>query len=70
VRRARALRPPRLRVPGAGADVPVQAPGRLVADPDDPALAALAAHGDLPLPQVDVAALPVAGVVPQADHRP
>ena len=30
------LRPPGLRVPGPGADVPVQAPGCLVADPDDP----------------------------------
>ena len=49
------LGPPGLRVPGAGADVPVQAPGGLVADPDDPGLAALAADGDLPLPQVDVA---------------
>ena len=60
------LRPPGLGVPGPGADVPVQAPGGLAADPDDPVLAALAADGDLPLPQVDVAALRVAGVVPQA----
>jgi hypothetical protein len=34
------LRPPRVRMPGAGADVPVQAPGGLVADP---VLAALVA---------------------------
>ena len=32
------LQPPGLPVPGAGADIPVQAPGRLVADPDDPGL--------------------------------
>jgi hypothetical protein len=35
-------------VPGAGADVPIQAPGGLVADPDDPVLAALAADRHLP----------------------
>jgi hypothetical protein len=44
------LRPPGLRVPGPGAEVPVQAPGGLVADPDDPVLAALAADCDFPLP--------------------
>jgi hypothetical protein len=60
------LRPPGLRVPGAGAQVPVQAPRGPVADPDDPVLAALAADSDLPLPQVDVTALRVTGVVPQA----
>jgi len=43
-------------VPGAGAQVPVQAAGGLVADADDPVLAALAADGELPLPQVDVTA--------------
>jgi hypothetical protein len=59
------LRPPGLRVPGAGAQVPVQAEGGLVADLDDPGLAALAADGDLPLPQVDVAEPRVTGVVPQ-----
>src|ERR1035441_6406810 len=59
------LRPPGLRVPGPGAEIPVQAPGSLVADPDDPVLAALAADGDLPLPQVDVAAPRGTGVVPQ-----
>ena len=53
-------------MPGAGADVPAQAPGGLLADPDDPVLAALAADGDLPLPQVDVAAPRVTGVIPQA----
>jgi hypothetical protein len=62
------LRPPGLGVPGAGADVPVQAPGGLVADLDDPVLAALAADGDLPLPQVDVTAPRVTGVVPQASQ--
>jgi len=46
----------RLGVPGAGAQVPVQAAGGLVADADDPVLAALAAHRDLPLPQVEVTA--------------
>jgi hypothetical protein len=53
-------------VPGAGAEVPVQAPGRVVADPDDPVFAALAADGDLPLPQVDVAG-PQAGQLGQPD---
>ena len=57
---------PGLGVPGPGADIPVQAPGGLVADPDDPVLAALAADGDLPLPQIDVTAPRVTGVVPQA----
>src|ERR1035441_5494176 len=60
------LRPPRLRVPGPGADVPVQAPGRLGTDPDDPVLAALAADGDLPLPQIDVTVPRVTGVVQEA----
>jgi hypothetical protein len=45
------LVPPGLGVAGAGAQVPVQAAGGLVADLDDPVLAALAADGDLPLPQ-------------------
>jgi len=48
-------------VPRAGAQVPVQAAGGLVADLDDPVLAALAADDDLPLLQVDVTA-------PQADQ--
>jgi len=52
--------PPGPAVPGAGALVPVQAPGRVVADPDNPVFTALAADGDLPLPQIDVAA-PQAG---------
>jgi hypothetical protein len=47
-------------VAGAGALVPVQVPGGLVADLDDPVFVALAADGDLPLPQVDVA-VPQAG---------
>ena len=50
------LGPPGLGVAGAGAQVPVQAPGGLVADLDDPVLAALAADRELPLPQVDVTA--------------
>jgi hypothetical protein len=37
-----------------------------VADPDDAVLAALAADGDLPLPQVDVTTARIPGVVPQA----
>ena len=53
-------------MPGTGPQVPVQAAGCLVADPDDPGLAALAADGDLPLPQVDVAAPRVTGVMPEA----
>jgi hypothetical protein len=60
------LRPPGLPVPGAGADVPVQAPGGLVADPDDPVLAALAADGDPLLAQIDVTAPRVTGVVHDA----
>ena len=53
-------------MPAAGAEVPVQAPGGLVADPDDAVLAALAADGDLPLPQVDVTTARIPGVVLQA----
>jgi hypothetical protein len=60
------LRLVRLRMAGAGADVAVQAPGGLVADPDDPVLATLAADGDLPPPQIDVTAPRVTGVIPQA----
>ena len=57
------LRPVRQRVPGADPQVAVQAAGGVVADLDDPGLAALAANGDLPLLQVDVAASLVVGVV-------
>ena len=53
-------------MPGAGPQVPVEAAGGLVADLDDAVLAALAADGDLPLPQVDVAAPRVTGVVAEA----
>src|SRR5271165_6315498 len=60
------LGPPGLGVPDPGQQVPVEAAGCLVADPVDPGLAALAADGDLPLPQVDVAAARVAGVVAEA----
>src|ERR1039457_1235377 len=60
------LRPPRLPVPGAGTEVPVQAPGSLVTDPDDPVLAALAADRNLPLPQINVAAPWVTRVIPHA----
>ena len=65
-RAQRQLRPPGLRVPGPGAEVPVQAPGGLVADLDDAVLAALAADADLPLPQIDVTAPRVIGVVQDA----
>ena len=51
-------------MPGAGALVPVQAPGSLVADPDDPVFAAFAADRDLPLPQVDVAGSGATSVAP------
>jgi hypothetical protein len=60
------LVPPGLGVPGAGLQVPVEAPGGLVADLDDAVLAALASDGDLPLPQVDVAVPRVTGVVTEA----
>src|SRR5580700_3224845 len=50
-------------MPGPDAEVPVQGTGGLVADPDHPGPAALAAHGDLPPPQVDVAAPRVARVI-------
>src|SRR6202034_2243885 len=50
------LRPPCLGVPGADAEVPVQAAARVEADLDGPGLAALAPHGDLPVPHVHVAA--------------
>ena len=53
-------------MPGAGPQVPVQAAGCLVADPDDAGLAALAADGDLSPPQVNVAAPRVTGVVAEA----
>jgi hypothetical protein len=39
------LRPPRLRVPGPGADVLVQGAGAVIADPDDPGLTALTLAG-------------------------
>ena len=60
------LRPPGLRVPGAAADVAVEAAGRLVADLDGPGRAALAADLDLPGVQVQVAGGGVAGVVADA----
>src|SRR6516162_2620326 len=60
------LRPVGLGVPGADADVPVQGAGGVVADLDGPGLAALAVDGDPPVPQVKVAAPPVAGVVADA----
>src|SRR5260370_34692577 len=53
-------------MPGAGAQVPVQAAGSTVADLDRAGLACLAADGDLPLPQVDITALRVVRVVPDA----
>jgi len=57
------LRPPCLGMPGPGPEIAVQGTGGLVSDPDDPRLAALAADGDLALPQVEVAEPGVAGVV-------
>ena len=45
------FRPVRLGVPRSDPEVAVDAAGGLMADPDDPRLAALAADGDLPLPQ-------------------
>src|SRR6266699_3449334 len=56
------LGPPCLRVPGAGAQVAVQAAGRLVADLDGPGCAALAADPDFAALEVQVAAGGVAGV--------
>jgi hypothetical protein len=50
-------------VPGAGAQVAVEAAGRLVADLDDPGLAGLPGDPDLPGLQVQVAAGGVARVV-------
>jgi len=55
-------------MPGPGPEVPVQAPGGLVADLDDAVLAALAADGDLPLLQTDVTAPRVIGVVQDASQ--
>jgi len=69
------LRPCGQRVAGAGAEVAVHADGGVVAELDDAVLAALAVDGDLPLPQVDVAAVRVvsavadAGQFRQADAR-
>src|SRR5271166_3789186 len=60
------LRPVCLGVPGADADVPVQAAGCVEADLDGPGLAALALDGDLPVPQVHVAAPRVVSVVPDS----
>src|SRR5258708_29817239 len=57
------LRPPRLRVPGPDPEVAVEAAGSVIADPDDPGLAALAPDGDLTVPQVHVTAPWVFGVV-------
>ena len=57
------LRLPGLGVPGAGAEVAVEAAGGLVAYLDGAGLAALAADPDLPAVQVKVAAGGVAGVV-------
>jgi hypothetical protein len=57
------LRPVRLGVPCPDPDVAVEGDGGLVADPDDPRLAALAPDGDLPLPQVNVTVLRIVRVV-------
>src|SRR5258708_30368147 len=42
------LRPVRLLMPGADPDIPVETAGGIMADPDDPRLAALATDCDLP----------------------
>jgi hypothetical protein len=57
------FRPVCLRMLCPDADVTVEAAGGVVADLDNPGLAALAAHGDLSLPQVDIAAARVLRVV-------
>lgn len=44
-------------------DVAVEAQAGLVADPDDPRLTALAPDRDLPLPQVNITALRILGVI-------
>ena len=67
------LRPVRLGLPGADPEVPVEGASGVVADLDGPGLAALAVDGDLPVPQVEVAAPRVVGVIAdarQADARP
>src|ERR1035441_8420570 len=66
---------PRLRLGlrGAEREVPVEGASGVVADLDGPGLAALAVDGDLPVPQVEVAAPRVVGVIAdarQADARP
>jgi hypothetical protein len=50
------LRPVRLGVPAADPEVPAEGAGSVVADLDGPGLAALAVDGDLPVPQIKVAA--------------
>ena len=60
------LGPVGLGVPGPGADVPVEGAGGVVADLDRAGRAALAADGDLAVPQVDIAAPRVAGVIADA----
>src|SRR5215471_11034224 len=60
------LRPPGLGVPGPHPDVAVHGPRGLVADLDDALFAVLAADGDLPLPQVQVATLRIHWVVTDA----
>lgn len=50
-------------MPGPDPDVAVEAQGGVVADPDDPRLTALAPDRDLPLPQVNITALRILGVV-------
>jgi hypothetical protein len=48
---------------GARPEVPVEGAGRRVADLDDALVAVLAADGDLPLPQVQIATLRIHRVV-------
>jgi hypothetical protein len=64
------LRPVCLGVPGPDPDIAVQGTGGLVPDPDDPRPAALAADGDLALPQVEVAAPGVVWVLADPGQLP
>ena len=60
------LRPAGLRVPGPGADVPVEGAGGVVADLDRAGGGALAVEVDLTVPQIDIAALRVGWAIAEA----
>jgi hypothetical protein len=53
---------------GADAEVPAQGAGGLMPDPDHPRPAALAAHRDLPPPQVDIAELMTRHAYPMTER--